>query len=76
MSYLVYLEVKYVSNAYLGARADSSGTSMVVNGLDLNYLGVSNVWTNNIGSFTKLFVNSSLQLTENRSRLGETLHQH
>jgi hypothetical protein len=49
-----------MSNAYLGARADSSGTSMVVNGLDLNYLGVSNVWTNDIGSFTKLFVNSSL----------------
>ncbi|OGE58251.1 hypothetical protein PENARI_c001G00856 [Penicillium arizonense] len=31
------------------ARADSSGTAMVVNGLDLNYLGVSNVWTNDIG---------------------------
>jgi hypothetical protein len=65
-----------MSNAYLGARADSSGTAMVVNGLDLNYLGVSNVWTNDIGSFTKLFVDSSLQLTGNRSRLGETLHQH
>ncbi|CAI7579890.1 unnamed protein product [Penicillium palitans] len=31
------------------ARTESSGTSMVVNGLDLNYLGVSNVWNNDIG---------------------------
>lgn len=37
------------SNTLLGARLDSSGTSMVVNGLDLNYLGVSNVWNNDIG---------------------------
>ncbi|KAJ5131021.1 uncharacterized protein N7515_007060 [Penicillium bovifimosum] len=32
------------------ARSDSSGTSMVVNGLDLNYLGVKNVWNNDLGS--------------------------
>ncbi|KAJ5174938.1 uncharacterized protein N7482_000815 [Penicillium canariense] len=31
------------------ARADSSGMTMVVNGLDMNYLGVSNVWTNDMG---------------------------
>ncbi|CAG8898167.1 unnamed protein product [Penicillium egyptiacum] len=31
------------------ARTESSGTSMVVNGLDLNYLGVSNVWNNDLG---------------------------
>ncbi|CAL5870118.1 uncharacterized protein PFLUO_LOCUS4353 [Penicillium psychrofluorescens] len=31
------------------ARTDSSGMSMVVNGLDLNYLGVSNVWNNDLG---------------------------
>lgn len=24
---------------------------MVVNGLDMNYLGVSNVWSNDLGSF-------------------------
>lgn len=24
---------------------------MVVNGLDMNYVGVSNVWTNDMGSF-------------------------
>lgn len=36
---------------FLGARTESSGTSMVVNGLDLNYLGVSNVWNNDIGLF-------------------------
>ncbi|KAJ5514659.1 hypothetical protein N7463_004211 [Penicillium fimorum] len=32
------------------ARTDSSGTSMVVNGLDLNYLGVSNVWNDDLGN--------------------------
>ncbi|KAJ5581924.1 hypothetical protein N7535_000544 [Penicillium sp. DV-2018c] len=32
------------------ARNESSGTSMVVNGLDLNYLGVNNVWNNDLGS--------------------------
>ncbi|KAJ5676256.1 hypothetical protein N7462_009153 [Penicillium macrosclerotiorum] len=31
------------------ARADSSGTNMVINGLDMNYLGVSNVWNNDLG---------------------------
>lgn len=33
----------------LGARSDSSDKAMVVNGLDLNYLGVSNVWHNDLG---------------------------
>ncbi|KAI2717657.1 hypothetical protein CBS147332_4537 [Penicillium roqueforti] len=32
------------------ARKESSGTSMVVNGLDLNYLGVSSVWNNDLGN--------------------------
>jgi hypothetical protein len=49
---------------------------MVVNGLDLNYLGVSNIWTNEIGLFLQLLVNNSLKLTENRTRLGKALHQH
>ncbi|KAJ5232248.1 hypothetical protein N7468_005204 [Penicillium chermesinum] len=31
------------------ARADSSGLSMVINGFDMNYLGVSNVWLNDFG---------------------------
>ncbi|KAJ5095801.1 hypothetical protein NUU61_005157 [Penicillium alfredii] len=31
------------------ARADSSGMTMVVNGLDMNYLGVRNVWNNDLG---------------------------
>ncbi|KAJ5609797.1 hypothetical protein N7528_010364 [Penicillium herquei] len=31
------------------ARSDSSGMNMVVNGLDMNYLGVGNVWQNDIG---------------------------
>ncbi|KAJ5774270.1 hypothetical protein N7457_009166 [Penicillium paradoxum] len=31
------------------ARTESSKTSMVVNGLDLSYLGVSNVWNNDLG---------------------------
>ncbi|KAJ5327069.1 uncharacterized protein N7506_010171 [Penicillium brevicompactum] len=31
------------------ARTDSSGTSMVLNGLDLNYLGVANLWNNDLG---------------------------
>ncbi|CAG8879032.1 unnamed protein product [Penicillium nalgiovense] len=39
----------HISNTFLGARTGSSGTSMVVNGLDLNYLGVSNVWNNDLG---------------------------
>jgi hypothetical protein len=60
----------------IGARSDSSGTSMVVNGLDLNYLGVSNIWTNEIGLFEQSLVNNSLKLTENRTRLGKALHQH
>ncbi|OOQ86738.1 ubiquitin-protein ligase E3 [Penicillium brasilianum] len=31
------------------ARSDSLGTTMVVNGLDMNYVGVCNVWTNDMG---------------------------
>ncbi|KAJ5137628.1 hypothetical protein N7526_003861 [Penicillium atrosanguineum] len=31
------------------ARADSVGMTMVVNGLDMNYMGVSNTWTNDLG---------------------------
>ncbi|KAJ5919765.1 hypothetical protein N7454_009600 [Penicillium verhagenii] len=31
------------------ARSDSSGMAMVTNGLDLNYLGVSSVWHNDLG---------------------------
>ncbi|KAJ5094222.1 hypothetical protein N7456_010083 [Penicillium angulare] len=31
------------------ARSDSHGVAMVVNGLDMNYLGVSNVWQNDLG---------------------------
>ncbi|KAJ5641716.1 hypothetical protein N7490_005716 [Penicillium lividum] len=31
------------------ARSDSSGMAMVMNGLDLNYLGVSSVWHNDLG---------------------------
>lgn len=32
------------------ARRQSSGSSMIVNGLDLNYLGVHDVWNNDLGS--------------------------
>lgn len=35
---------------FLGARADSSGMTMVVDGLDMNYMGVSSVWSNDLGS--------------------------
>jgi hypothetical protein len=35
---------------FLDARAESSGTAMVVNGLDLNYLGVLSLWNNDLGS--------------------------
>ncbi|KAJ5212308.1 uncharacterized protein N7498_003954 [Penicillium cinerascens] len=31
------------------ARADSSGMTMVVDGLDMNYMGVSSVWNNDLG---------------------------
>lgn len=31
------------------ARSDSNGMSMVMNGFDMNYLGVSNVWLNDLG---------------------------
>ncbi|KAJ5103286.1 hypothetical protein N7532_003815 [Penicillium argentinense] len=31
------------------ARNDSAGSSMVVHGVDMNYVGVSNVWTNDLG---------------------------
>lgn len=44
----------------LGARLDSSGMTMVINGLDLNYLGVSNVWNNDIG-LSFLFFSSEKQ---------------
>lgn len=33
----------------LGARSDSSNESMIINGLDLNYLGVYDVWNNDLG---------------------------
>lgn len=47
---LSFYEVKFnLSNATIGARLDSSGTTMVVNGFDMNYLGVSNVWLNDFG---------------------------
>ena len=42
---------KQKADINLGARADSSGQSMVIHGLDLNYLGVSNVWNNDLGMF-------------------------
>jgi hypothetical protein len=38
-------------NHYPGARSDSTGVAMVVNGLDMNYIGISNVWTNDMGLF-------------------------
>ncbi len=34
---------------YLGARIDSSNDSMVMNNLDLNYLGVFDAWTGDLG---------------------------
>jgi hypothetical protein len=37
------------ANRSSGAHSDSLGTTMVVNGLDMNYVGVSNVWTNDMG---------------------------
>lgn len=48
---------KLSSNCLIGARADSSGTAMVVNGLDLNYLGVASVWNNDLSSYTHLSAN-------------------
>lgn len=39
-----------------GARVDSSGQSMVVHNLDLNYLGVSSVWNNDLGIIALFFV--------------------
>lgn len=33
----------------LGARIDASGETMIQNGLDLNYLGVYDVWNNDLG---------------------------
>lgn len=38
------------SDIFPGARADSSGMTMVVDGLDMNYMGVSSVWSNDLGS--------------------------
>lgn len=52
---------KFFLTCMLGARYDSSGKAMVVNGLDLNYLGVSNVWHNDLGSpLSFLFVSPLL----------------
>jgi hypothetical protein len=39
---------------------------MVVKGLDLNYLGVNNVWNNDLGSFLHLIFKYSSKLTKNR----------
>ena len=44
-------EEEQKTNINPGARADSSGQSMIIHGLDLNYLGVSNVWNNDFGMF-------------------------
>jgi hypothetical protein len=35
----------------LGARNDSSNDSMVANGLDLNYVGVYDIWNNDLGLY-------------------------
>lgn len=43
----------FKANHYPGARSDSTGVAMVVNGLDMNYIGVSNVWTNDMGLFPR-----------------------
>lgn len=32
-----------------GARSDSSDESMIINGLDFNYLGVYDIWNNDLG---------------------------
>jgi WD40 repeat protein len=39
----------YGADIVPGARLDSSNDSMVANGLDLNYLGVYDVWNNDVG---------------------------
>lgn len=44
-------EEEQKTNKNTGARADSSGQSMIIHGLDLNYLGVSNVWSHDLGMF-------------------------
>lgn len=49
--------------------------SMVVNGLDLNYLGVSNVWNNDLGLFVHLVLKYLSKLTKNRERFRTTLYQ-
>lgn len=46
-----FFECSFLSNCLLGARGDSSGTAMIVNGLDLNYLGVASLWKNDLGSY-------------------------
>lgn len=63
-----------------GARTESSGTSMVINDLDLNYLGVSNVWNNDLGlSFILFFVFLLCECPKidlaNRQWVRETSHQ-
>ena len=39
-------------NVRSDARANSSGMTMVVNGLDMNYLGINSVWNNDSGLST------------------------
>ena len=51
----------------LGARSDSSDESMVINGLDLNYLGIYDVWNNDLGTID-LLCHGMTNVTRRESR--------
>lgn len=63
----------------LGARTNSSGDSMIVDGVDMNYLGVYNVWNNDLGKVSS-FLSYSFSCTNllpgqslNNRRVGSTV---
>jgi hypothetical protein len=52
----------------IGARSDSSGHSMIRNGLDFNFLGVYDVWNNDLGRMFSSLLTCGL-LSSCRSKL-------